>query len=90
MPISVIETTPSPTRPDCRLPLPASSAPKLHQVHSVSPSRSFSRANDGRAFMWAAKRANDGHEVAGRGMLRDQRISIVNRKSAAVGELPSR
>ena len=53
-----------------------SAAPKVH-AHSLKPSISYSRFQDGRALMRVASAANAGQRSAGFGMLRDQRISMV-------------
>ncbi len=47
-----------------------------YQAHSVSPSRSYSVANEGRAFRRDASADTCGHSSAGFGMFRDHRISI--------------
>lgn len=46
-------------------------------AHSVNSSAAYNAFQDGRALMRAASAASDGHVVAGFGMLRDHRISIV-------------
>ena len=47
-----------------------------NQAHSVSPSRAYSVANEGRAFRRDASANRCGHSLAGFGMFRDHRISI--------------